>query len=263
MFDETETMIQGIVTMDLWHNFKIAQLTEVMRQKDDEIFINLLNKVRVGNLDENVENLLRSQFISEDDPSYPTGALHIFAETSLMKFHNVMLSKLPTTLISIQAEDELPKNCRNSDIIEAQNRRQSETGGLALLLDLKVDARVMITTNIDITDRLINGEVGTVKHFKIIQDKITTIYLKLDDNKAGFKIINGSDRIAKENRWIPIKRQETLIYIKNNKSSTSPAIRRTRFPLMLSWACTIHKVQGQFSFRKAKIFQSRADVCCY
>ena len=94
-----------------------------------------------------------------------------------MKFHNeVMLSKLPTTLISIQAEDELPKNCRNSDIIEAKNRRQSETGGLALLLDLKVDAGVMITTNIDITDWLINGQVGTVKHFKIIQKDYYNIF---------------------------------------------------------------------------------------
>ena len=129
-----------------------------MRQKDDEIFINLLNQVRVGNVDENVEHLLRSRFINKHDPSYPTGALHIFAENSPMKVHNeVMLSKLPTTLISIQAEDELPKNCRNSVIIEAKNRRQSETGGLALLLELKVDARVMITAIINITDRLING----------------------------------------------------------------------------------------------------------
>ena len=48
LFDQTETLIQGVVSMDLWHNFKIAELTEVMRfLRNDEIFIHLRNKVRV------------------------------------------------------------------------------------------------------------------------------------------------------------------------------------------------------------------------
>lgn len=53
-----------------------------------------------------------------------------------------MLNTLVTSLISIDALDDLPKNCRNVDIAEARNRRQSETGGLALLLQLKVRARM-------------------------------------------------------------------------------------------------------------------------
>ena len=245
LFDETQSLMQGVISMDLWNNFKIAELTEVMRQKDDVAFIHLLNKVRVGNVDENVENVLRSRFINKHDPLYPIEALHIFAENSPAKVHNeTMLNSLPTALVSIHAEDDIPKNCRNADIIEAQNRRQSETGGLALLLELKVNARVMITSNIDLSDRLINGQVGTVKHFKIKQNKVTTIYLKLDDDKAGLKKIGGTDTIAKASNWVPIKRVETSIYIKKSKSSSSPSIRRTQFPLMLSWACTVHKVQG-------------------
>ena len=54
-----------------------------MRQEDDEIFINLLNQVRVGNVDENVEHLLRSRFINKHDPSNPTGALHIFTKFTM------------------------------------------------------------------------------------------------------------------------------------------------------------------------------------
>ena len=57
----------------------------------------------------------------------------------------------------MHAEDVIPKSCSNADIAEARNRSQSETGGLALLLRLKIDARVMITANIDIPNRLING----------------------------------------------------------------------------------------------------------
>ena len=231
--------------MDVWRNFKIAELTEVMHQKDNTDFIHLLNKVRVGNIDEDVENILKMRFITKTNPSFPIDALHIFAENRPARVHNeMMLDKLPSPLISIHAEDEIPKNCVNADILQARNCSQSETGGLALLLHLKIDARVMITSNIDIPNRLINGQLGIVKHFKFEQHKVTTIYLKLDDHKAGLNEINGSDPLARQNKWVPIKKQEALIYIKTTKCSSSPSIRRTQFPLTLSWACTVHKVQG-------------------
>ena len=44
------------------------------------------------------------------------------------------------------------------------NRSQSETGGLAGTLELKVSARVLLTVNLE--DRSVNGQLGTVKHFQ-------------------------------------------------------------------------------------------------
>ena len=60
------------------------------------------------------------------------------------------------------------KNRKFSDIFEIQNRKQSDTGGLALLLKVKIDTRVMITTNIDVSDRLVNEQLGTVKYIAVI-----------------------------------------------------------------------------------------------
>ena len=82
----------------------------------------------------------------------------------------------------------------------------------------------MITANIDIPNRLISGQLGTVKHFKFEHGKVTTIYLKLDDHKAGLKEINGRDALARQNKWVPIKRHKALIYIKTSKCSSSPSI---------------------------------------
>ena len=43
-------------------------------------------------------------------------------------------------------------------ILAAQNQNQINTGGLAKLLKLKIGAKVMLTVNVDIKYRLINGQ---------------------------------------------------------------------------------------------------------
>ena len=112
-----------------------------------------------------------------------------------------------------------------------------------MLLKVKVNARVMITTNIDLSDRLINGPIGTLKYISINQNEVDAIYVAFDDVSASKIRIKGNDLIARNNKWVSIKREETSIYI-NKYKITSPAINRTQFPLMLSWACTVCKVQG-------------------
>lgn len=44
MLDESSLLLQGVVSVHLWRNFKISELTEIMDQKDDADFIDLLNK---------------------------------------------------------------------------------------------------------------------------------------------------------------------------------------------------------------------------
>ena len=43
-----------------------------------------------------------------------------------------MLDNFSSPLISIHAEDEIPKNCSNADTGKTRNRSQSETGGSSL-----------------------------------------------------------------------------------------------------------------------------------
>ena len=75
-----------------------------------------------------------------------------------------MLTRNESIQHCIPAIDELTKNIQTTVINKALNRNQSETGGPAGLFNIKVNARVMLTVNIDIADRLINGQIGTVKH---------------------------------------------------------------------------------------------------
>ena len=63
----------------MWHLFKYTELTEVVRQ-NYKLFIDLLNKVRVGDIDDDVEILHKARFIHVSDENYPKDALLIYAE---------------------------------------------------------------------------------------------------------------------------------------------------------------------------------------
>ena len=160
--------------------------------------------------------------------------MHIFAENSSVKRHNEnRLKYIPGKLITIPAKDEISKNSKISDVREAQYRTTTETGGLASILELKSNFRVMLTTNINIKDQLINGQMGTVTHIEIRDNEVQTIYLELDDKCAGQMRMSGSDINAKNTKWVPIKRDKTSIYL-NKYKTTSPANKRTQIPVVLS-----------------------------
>ena len=64
-----------------------------------------------------------------------------------------------------------------------------------------------MTADINIEDRLINRQIGTVKHIEIKENEVRTIYLELHDKCAGQIRRSGIDIIGKNNKWVPIKRE--------------------------------------------------------
>ena len=71
--------MKHLLGLQLWHLFIYAELAEVVRE-NGKLFINLLNKVRVGSLDDDVKNLIKARSIRESDKNYPKDALHMYAE---------------------------------------------------------------------------------------------------------------------------------------------------------------------------------------
>ena len=97
----------------------------------------------------------------------------------------------------IPSNDKFPQNAANIRINEALNRNQSETRGLVQTLELKVNARVMLTVNIDIEDRLMNGQLGTIIQITTDSNRnATKICVAFDDNKADLRKMPKKDFVA-------------------------------------------------------------------
>ena len=106
-FNVTETM-EGFISMGLWNKFKLAERDQVMRQGDD-MFVNLLNKIRKGEIDQDVERIIKLRFIDKNDPHYSGDVLHIFAENApLTRHNNTQLNQILGELVKTQAKDQFP-----------------------------------------------------------------------------------------------------------------------------------------------------------
>ena len=68
----------------------------------------MLKKVRLGKIDDDVENLIKARFICKSDENYPKDALHMYAknETS-MKSNEALLNKLPGQLYTMEANGKM------------------------------------------------------------------------------------------------------------------------------------------------------------
>ena len=99
----------------------------------------------------------------------------------------------------------------------------------------------MLTLNIDIDDRLVNVLVGRVKKFRSLNNEVSVLCVKFNDDSAEL-VARQLDVTAWQHHRVPIKKREELFGSRKNRKQ--PSVKRTQFPLTLPWTCTVHKIQG-------------------
>ena len=135
----------------------------------------------------NVEKGFISRFVNKNDLSYPTHSVHIFAENNPVGEHNrERLNELNSPLYTTNTISKIsPEVNLSQSQIEAINARKiSDTDNLRCKLEIKNGAQVMLTTNVNLENRLVNGLVGWVMEFKSTGSTVKVIYVKFNDKKA-------------------------------------------------------------------------------
>ena len=133
-------------------------------------------------------------------------------------------------------------------------------GRRAGTLELKVNARVMLAAKVDEEDRLVNGQLGTVKHFQKDQNwNVLKIYVAFDDCEVDLKV--SKRMLARRNLCVSMEKAEANVKIWTNKDS-SPTVTRTQFPLMLAWDWHFKRqkiVSGWYSLSDRNSYNTRTN----
>lgn len=156
--------------LDMWkENFQMVNLTQIMCQKDDLVFAELLNRVHVKQKTDvlsNEDKALLGQAV-KDAKDCPPDVLHIFATNKEVDRHNakIIAAHHPNT-VDIKAFDFI---------------KDPTTGGLVQISDFKgqrkdfldtiqaaVRVRVMVTRNLDVEDGMVNGTFATIAHMVMV-----------------------------------------------------------------------------------------------
>lgn len=225
----------------LWRLFEPFFLTENMRQNANATFFNLLNRVRFGLPSELDITILKSRLIRESTDY--ENMLHIFPlRKQVEQYNNHLLSKIGTNIISISASHYFSQSDQNalasvdSNYIPTDDRL---AGGLCNILQIAINARVMLIRNIHTESGLVNGAMGTISDISYEtrngHSEPTKIYVLFDNQSIGR--LNCASGTLMHNP-IPIE------LVQHEFSYGGRQIVRMQFPLVLSWSCTVHKIQG-------------------
>ena len=228
-----------------WSCFKFHELKQVMRQAGDDRFSKMLNTVRVSTpLANSPEDLfLQSLEIADNksDDLYPRDWMHVFAQNKHAHAHNhLMLETMEGELHILASQDSAKDGHTRLTNVRFPDEFQ-KTGRLVKNLQLKLGSRVMLTNNVDIPDGLTNGAMGKVTHIVYKDTKATHVLVKFDDVRVGVSACQRSRFKHYCPDSVPISRIQASFPIGGKRTCEGT---RIQFPLVLSWAVTIHKVQG-------------------
>jgi len=216
-------------------------LSTIFRQKDPQ-YKNILNNIRVGQIDQSMIDLLNSYInrpYNKDDHNgcVPTKLFAIRKKVEMInqqmfdaieepcyEYNHIVKKDCSTWVESGKLLTyETMAKCRKE-----LNPRKMETELEFLLsncpceriLHLKKGANVMCTVNLDLEAGICNGSIGIIVEFIVVPDS-PPIPVVLFSNG--------------------IKRQMMLKYW---QCEEFPTLAIAQIPLRLAWAMTIHKIQG-------------------
>ena len=214
---------------DAWEELDLVPfIFEEPKRYDDLDYFDLLLRVRMGEpSDEDLKKLRArvksyrkmNKILSETDSAKVIKPTILYSRKVDVEYHNDQeLDELPGKLFEFVAVDNF-KAYNNKARYDYYIKKLDDI--IPRILSYKVGAQVMLKVNRDVKKGLVNGSRGVI-----------TDIVQADDGSYQIvvKFINGRVITFGQNIW----------EIEDKDAFSS----RAQFPLILAWACTIHRGQG-------------------
>ena len=230
----------------LWRSFQVVNLSENHRQGDDKTYADMLNRIRLGEQNADDMVLLKTRIRKKNHPDL-NNALFIACKKVAVNEHNEKcLNGITGKLYEMKAKHLTRMKQKFKPYIK-KDGTISDTQFLDIL-KLKIGAKVMLIYNVDVSDLLCNGAMGTLIGIELTQDgNVDKLIVKFANPKAGKesrrKHPNYSKKYPEGTVITKMEREYTLS--KNVNTVVASTAKLIQYPLILAFAVTVHKVQGQ------------------
>jgi exonuclease III len=280
---------------ELWNSFKLYELTTIMRQRDDQEFARMLNLIGdFGMLALNDEQVaMLNTRIFTNRSQVPHGTVFLVKTNAARKAMNLeRIAMYPGETFENVAEDvcegrlsmgkqawntmRLLKYLRENDEAESEEvgvytKRSGGLGdGLPHKIKFKIGCRYIIVANEDVSQGLVNGAVGILRHMvkqkrRVVvyperheplpacskypteeREFVVRVWMEFSNESCGAERRRNADGLRRTDgitnmRLVPLERLKSHI---RTAYKGGYDVYRTQFNLTEAECSTVHKAQG-------------------
>ena len=242
------------LAINIWQEcFKMFELTEIMRQKDDREFAELLNRLREGKHTQRDIEILKGRIlkVKPTECNYPMNMTHLFSTNDSVDSHNVKIfNNSKNQKAQIRAIDIIIGDM--SDELKEKMKEKipddpTKTMGLYSVCSVHVGAKYDLTINVSVCDGMTNGAECTIEKIDCrvpSSNRPSVIWVLFQDSTIGRHYSREYSHLYNEqiqHNWTPILEvtRQFRLYKRNQVQ-----VLRRQFPMRPAGAKTIHRCQG-------------------
>ena len=160
------------LAQNLWVNlFEIYELHEIMRQKDEKHFAELLNRMRTDSLTERDLTTLQKRVLPVDEFNDGLTCLHLFATNKAVRAYNrVCYDRCPNQKEVVQSVDTVVEliSMTQKKLVKKKLDDEEALSGTFQELKLGIGITYEVNYNINVEDGLANGTSGILKYIQYV-----------------------------------------------------------------------------------------------
>ncbi len=168
IFESSSNVYSELATNSWQDNFTMYELTQIMRQRDDKKFAEILNRLREGKHSNEDLNVIKTRIVPSNGNANPClEKTHLFTTNKAVDMHNEKVHEMcnqPKS--SVKAIDiivgDISDELKQSMLARIPDDA-TKTMGLSTVIKIAVSLKYDISTNIAVLDGMAHGVECTIQ----------------------------------------------------------------------------------------------------